>query len=167
MPEGDIATELIRPTLSEKLVKDVFEKILDNDPRRKRVFKIRSRTHFYRSSDDEDNNGHVGTLVEKVEEGQRIGIKPKTENDYYLFMAEGEFEKLYGKNPEKVQVKNVGRAVSFVPDIEPLYLRKPSSQTIVKSETDDLFYAFLNPTAVSWVDPKDLPAYNPSVTKAN
>lgn len=145
------------PTPKESIER-FFRTMPDDAPERDMVFKIRSRTFFYDDFEDSEDKTKTwgGQLIDKqTDEGE-------TDPEYFVIMDPEEFKKIYGTT-DKIIVRNIGRAVGFAPMVETLYYHKQNKTDIRRTNIDELIYLFLNPAAVSHVDPEDLPAYDLSL----
>lgn len=158
MSEGTIQAlpKEVKPIPSPKTIETFFKTMPDGHPDRNRVFKIRYKTPFYTNPAD-DYEKTAGIIIEKKNEEQNV------EHDYFVMMDPDEFNKLYGEYPGDINVRNIKRVVKFLPMVEPLYYKEPDINIVRQLYVGDELYAFLNPAAVSWVNPKTLPDYDPSI----
>lgn len=154
------------PTPQESIER-FFKTMPDDAPERDMIFRIRAKTYFYmkRKDSEDKTKPWAGRIIPKVSED---GVK---DPEYLIMMDPEEFRAIY-EITDKVRVRNVGRAIGFSPVVENVYYHEQKDQKkedskVQKLNIDSTIYVFLNPASMSSVDPKELPAYDPSLDTSN
>jgi len=149
----------IKPVPKPVAVETFFRTMPNYSPDRDRVFKVKAKAAFF---DDPVNiyEKTAGNIVAKRSDDGNEEV------EYFILMDPKEFKTIY-KDEETVIVRDIGRPVKFIPMVENVYYTKPELPQINQLGIDDSLLLFLNPETVTWVNPSELPKYDPALDTTN